>query len=379
VRPAGFGKTSLLGDWARGGQPPVAWLSLDAGDNDPVRFWRYVCAALDPAGEGVAGQVGPLLGGPQPVSLEAVVTAVVNALAGLPDQVALVVDDYHLIEAAPVHDSLGLLLERLPAQLRLVVASRAVPPLPLARLRARGQLAELRERDLRFMPHETAALLGDVMGLELPTASVAALAARTEGWVAGLQLAGLSLRDHADPAGFVASFSGSHRYLLDYLVEEVLARQPEEIVQFLLETSVLERLSDPCATRSPAAATASSCWSRWSGPTCSWCRWMRCGAGGVTTSCSPTCSRPASNCSGLSGYPGCTGPRSSGASSTGWPTTPCAMRWRPVMSHRPSGWSSGTSTRSSCAPRGTPCSGGLRRCRLSWSAPGHGCCWLGSA
>jgi LuxR family transcriptional regulator, maltose regulon positive regulatory protein len=156
-----------------------------------------------------------------------------------------VLDDYHLIQAPQVHHSLGMLLEHLPAQLRLVVASRADPPLPLARLRARGQLAELRERDLRFTAEETAVLLGKVMGLELPAGSMAALAARTEGWAAGLQLAGLSLRDHADPAGFVASFSGSQRYILDYLTEEVLARQPEEIVRFLLETSVLERLSGP--------------------------------------------------------------------------------------------------------------------------------------
>jgi LuxR family transcriptional regulator, maltose regulon positive regulatory protein len=243
--PAGFGKTSLLGDWARHSPGPVAWVSLDGGDNDPARFWRYVAAALDPVCEGVGAQVAARLQGPQPASLAAVVTVVVNQLAGLPDQVALVLDDYHLIEAAPVHDSLGMLLERLPAQLRLVLASRADPPLPLARLRARGQLAELRAADLRFTPQETAELLGDVMGLELPAASQAALAARTEGWVAGLQLAGLSLRDHADPAGFVASFSGSQRYILDYLTEEVLARQPEEIVRFLMESSVLERLAGP--------------------------------------------------------------------------------------------------------------------------------------
>jgi LuxR family maltose regulon positive regulatory protein len=243
--PAGFGKTSLLGDWARGGQIPVVWLSLDEGDNDPARFWRYLAAALDQVDEGIERQITPLLQGPQPVWLEAVVAAVSNASAALPDQVALVLDDYHLIEAAPVHASLTTLLERLPAQLRLLVASRADPPLPLARLRARGQLVELRERDLRFTPQETAVLLGEVMGLGLPAASQAALAARTEGWVAGLQLAGLSLHGHTDPAEFVATFSGSHRYVLDYLTEEVLARQPEEIVRFLLETSILDRLSGP--------------------------------------------------------------------------------------------------------------------------------------
>jgi LuxR family transcriptional regulator, maltose regulon positive regulatory protein len=239
--PAGFGKTTLLGDWARRSQQPVAWLSLEPGDNDPVRFWRYVVAALDGAGTGLGDQVAPLLG-PQAGSLEAVVTEVINGLAGLTDRRALVLDDYHVIEAPPVHHSVGFLLERLPAQLQVVVASRIDPPLPLARLRVRGQLVELRERDLRFTEDEAAALLRDGAGLDLPTASLAALLARTEGWVAGLQLAALSLQGRSDPAGFVAGFSGSHRFVLDYLAEEVLDGQPPELRSFLLETSVLERL-----------------------------------------------------------------------------------------------------------------------------------------
>jgi LuxR family maltose regulon positive regulatory protein len=243
--PAGFGKTTLLGDWARRDPRPIAWLSLDEADNDPTRFWRYVAAALDGQGIGVGERLTPLLGGPRPAPPEAVVTALANTLAAHSDQVVLVLDDYHLIQAPPIHDSLTLLLERLPPQLRLVLASRADPPLPLARLRARGQLAELRAADLRFTTEETAALLGEVTGLELPAASLAALAARTEGWVAGLQLAGLSLQHHPDPAGFVTTFSGSHRYVLDYLTEEVLAQQPEQLVSFLLATSVLERLCGP--------------------------------------------------------------------------------------------------------------------------------------
>src|SRR5262245_23655452 len=242
--PAGFGKTSLLGDWARRGQWPVAWLSLDVGDNDPARFWRYAAAALDQVCEGVGGQVAALSRGPQP-PLEAVVTVVVNQFASQSGRVVLVVDDYHLIDAAPVHASVELLLERLPGSLWLVLASRADPPLPLARLRARGQLAELRAADLRFTGEETTTLLREVMGLELPAGSVEALAARTEGWAAGLQLAALSLRGQTDVVGFVTSFSGSHRYVLDYLADEVLARQPEETVRFLLETSVLDRLSGP--------------------------------------------------------------------------------------------------------------------------------------
>jgi LuxR family maltose regulon positive regulatory protein len=241
----GFGKTTLMADWARRGQRPVAWLSLDAGDNDPVRFWRHVGAALNEAHSGVARRVAALLQGPPPTSFDAVVTTLVNELAEVPDEVVLVLDDYHLIQAPLVHASFGLLLEHLPASLRLVLASRADPPLPLARLRARGQLAELREHDLRFTQGEAAALLREAAGPEVPESAVAALEGRTEGWAAGLQLAALSLRGHPDPAGFVTTFSGSHRHVLDYLAEEVLDRQPEPLRGFLLQTSVLERLSGP--------------------------------------------------------------------------------------------------------------------------------------
>ena len=243
--PAGSGKTALLAGWARSGNRPVAWLSLDAADNDPVRLWRHVVAALDRARPGIAERVGPLLGPPAPPSFEGLVTALINELAAQrgDGEVVLVLDDYHLIDAQPVHVSLGFLLEHLPPGLHLVLASRADPPLPLARLRAGGQLAELRAADLLFTAEEAAALLRESAGADLPATAVAALTARTEGWVAGLQLAALSLRGQADPAGFVAAFSGSHRYVLDYLAEEVLDRQHEELRTFLLETSLLERLS----------------------------------------------------------------------------------------------------------------------------------------
>jgi LuxR family transcriptional regulator, maltose regulon positive regulatory protein len=242
--PAGFGKTALLADWARGGQRPVAWLSLDTGDNDPVRFWRHVAAALDRVRAGVGERVAGLLR-PPPRSFEAVITALVNELTTQPNEVALVLDDYHLVHAPPVHGSLVFLLEHLPPSLCLVLAGRADPPLPLARLRARGQLTELRAGDLRFSPEEAAALLRSAVGPDLPEAAVAALADRTEGWVAGLQLAALSLQGRTDIAAFVAGFSGSHRYVMDYLAEEVLDRQPEPLRGFLLETSVLERLCGP--------------------------------------------------------------------------------------------------------------------------------------
>ena len=243
--PAGFGKTALLAGWVRSGNHPVAWLSLDTADNDPARFWRHTVAALDRACPGIAERGGPLLGPPPPSSFEGLVTALVNELDARPgeDEVLLVFDDYHLIDAQPVHASVEFLLEHLPTGLRLVLASRSDPPLPLARLRARGQLAEVRDGELRFTPDEAAALLREAAGPVLPEAASAALAARTEGWAAGLQLAALSLRGQPDPAGFVAAFSGSHRYVLDYLAGEVLERQSELVRGFLLETSVLERLS----------------------------------------------------------------------------------------------------------------------------------------
>jgi LuxR family maltose regulon positive regulatory protein len=243
--PAGFGKTSLLADWARSGGRPVAWLGLDAGDNDPARFWRYVVAALDQAQPGIAERLGPLLGPPAPRLFEGLVTALINELAAQPgrDEVLLVLDDYHLVDAGPVHESVAFLLENLPPGLLLVVSGRADPPLPLARLRARGQLAELRAAELRFTTEEAAALLGAAAGPVLPDTAVVALTARTEGWAAGLQLAALSLRGRTDAAGFVAAFSGSHRFVLDYLADEVLDGQPGQVRSFLLETSVLERLS----------------------------------------------------------------------------------------------------------------------------------------
>ena len=243
--PAGYGKTVLVADWAQRGQRPVGWLSLDGGDNDPARFWRHAVAALDRACPGIGERVGPLLGPPAPKSFEALVTALVNELAAQPstDDVLLVLDDYHLIDSQPVHASLGFLIEHRPPRLHLVLTSRADPPLALARLRARDELAELRAAELRFTAGEAAAMLQQVAAVALPDGAMTALAARTEGWAAGLQLAALSLRGQPDVARFVADFTGSHRYVLDFLAEEVLEQQSEQVRAFLLETSVLERLS----------------------------------------------------------------------------------------------------------------------------------------
>ena len=245
--PAGYGKTSLLASWARQCEQPVAWLSLDASDNDPARFWRHAVAALDAVCPGIGERVGPLLGPPVPQSFEGLVTALINELAARsgPSDVPLVLDDYHLVGSQPVHASLGFLLDHLPPGLHPVLASRADPPLALARLRARGQLTELRDAELRFTAGEAAAFLRETAGADLPDAAVAALTARTEGWAAGLQLAALSIRGQPDVDRFVAAFTGSHRFVLDYLTEEVLEHQPEQLRAFLLETSVLQRLSGP--------------------------------------------------------------------------------------------------------------------------------------
>ncbi len=248
--PAGYGKTVLLADWAQRARPAATWLSLDGGDNDPARFWRHALAALDRARPGLADRMGPLLGPSAPARFEPLVTALINELAAGPggDQVLLVLDDYHVIGAQQVHASVDFLLEHWPENLQLIVASRSDPPLALARLRARGQLAEVRAADLRFTAGEAAVLLRQVAGVPehaLPDAAAAALAARTEGWAAGLQLAALSLRGQADVTGFVTAFTGSHRYVLDFLAGEVLDRQDEGLRAFLLETSVLDRLSGP--------------------------------------------------------------------------------------------------------------------------------------
>ena len=202
--PAGFGKTALLAGWARGAGRPVAWLGLDGGDSDPARFWRYAVAALDRARPGLAGRVGPL----PSRSVEGLVTALINELAADPgpDEVLLVLDDYHLVDSGPVHESVAFLLENLPSGLRVVVSGRADPPLPLARLRARGQLAELRAADLRFTGEEAAALLREAIGADLSGPTVAALTARTEGWAAGLQLAGR--RAATAPPGLAEPLTG---------------------------------------------------------------------------------------------------------------------------------------------------------------------------
>jgi LuxR family transcriptional regulator, maltose regulon positive regulatory protein len=221
----------------------VAWLSLGRGDNDPVSFWTYVIAALRTAASGVGEGALALLQAPQPPPIETVLTALLNDLAAMPGDVVLVLDDYHVIEARAVQDGMAFLLDHSPPGLHVVIASRADPALPLARLRARGELVETRAAELRFTPDEAAAYLTEMMGLRLTARDVAALEGRTEGWIAALQLAALSMQGRDDVAGFIAGFAGDDRYVVDYLAEEVLQRQPDRVQAFLLQTSVLSRLS----------------------------------------------------------------------------------------------------------------------------------------
>ena len=249
--PAGFGKTTLLTEWlAAGPATPaderlVAWLSLDRADNDPASFWTYVIAALRAVASGVGESALALLQAPQPPPIETVLTALLNDLGATAVDIVLVLDDYHVIDASDVQDGMAFLLDHLPPWLHVVIASRADPALPLAGLRARGELAEIRAAKLRFTPDEAAAYLNGMMGLQLTARDVAVLEARTEGWIAALQLAALSMQGRDDVAGFIAGFAGDDRHVVDYLAEEVLQRQPEQVQHFLLQTSILDRLSGP--------------------------------------------------------------------------------------------------------------------------------------
>ncbi|MEI6778121.1 MAG: LuxR C-terminal-related transcriptional regulator [Chloroflexales bacterium] len=264
--PAGFGKTTLVASWLaermkdegrgmKAGQPDpssfiplpssFAWLSLDEADNDPARFLAYLVAALQTIVPTIGVGVVAVLQSPQLPPPDVILTALLNEITALPNHVVLVLDDYHVINAAPVDSALVFLVEHLPPHLHLVIVTREDPPLPLARLRARGQLTELRAADLRFTPAEAAAFLHEVMGLTLSAADIATLEARTEGWIAGLQLAALSMQGHRDVPGFIRAFAGDHRYIVDYLIDEVLQRQPAPLRSFLLQTAILDRLSGP--------------------------------------------------------------------------------------------------------------------------------------
>jgi LuxR family maltose regulon positive regulatory protein len=241
--PAGFGKTTLVSQWVEGIDRPAAWLSLDEGENDLTRLLTYLVAAVQTLAPTLGAGVLSLLQSPQPPPPDSLLTTLLNDITSFPDQFVLVLDDYHVLEARVVDQALAFLVEHLPPQMHLVIATREDPPLPLARLRARGYLTEVRATDLRFTPSEAATFLNQVMGLGLSAEDITALEKRTEGWIAGLQLAALALQDQPDATSFIASFSGSHHFVLDYLVEEVLGQQDARVQTFLLRTSILDRMT----------------------------------------------------------------------------------------------------------------------------------------
>ncbi|MFB9752655.1 LuxR C-terminal-related transcriptional regulator [Paenibacillus hodogayensis] len=242
---AGFGKTTLVGEWLAGCERPVAWLSLDEGENDPARFLTYLFAALKTIGK-QGEEIARRLPESSPLPpIESIVTALLNEIAAVPSPFVLVLDDYHVIKTEPVDRVVALLLERMPPHMHLVIATREDPRLPLARLRVRDQLTSVRAADLRFTCPEAADFLGRVMGLTLSLEDVSLLESRTEGWIAGLQLAALSIKEQQDASSFIQSFTGNHSFVLDYLVEEVLNRQSASMQAFLLHTSILDRLCGP--------------------------------------------------------------------------------------------------------------------------------------
>ena len=244
--PAGSGKTTLLSEWRaeKDGHLPIAWLSLDANDNDPVRFLTYLVAALESLQPGLLTEAESLLETGEMPTLEVITTSLIVDLQDFPRDFALVLDDYHIINTPSIHQVLSMLIDNLPPQMHLVLLTRADPPLPLARLRASGSLTEIRLAQLRFTQEEATAFLNEVMGLELTPEQVSALETRAEGWIAGLQLAALSMQgqDSANRAEFIQAFAGSHHYILDYLSEEAVNRQPPQVQRFLVRTSVLERM-----------------------------------------------------------------------------------------------------------------------------------------
>jgi len=267
--PAGFGKTTLVAEWlqhikkADNAGWAVTWLSLDEGDGDPARFFAYLIAALQRVDPAIGRTAEAMLQSPQPSPPESLLTALINDVAAAPRPFILVLDDYHLITVLSIHQQLAFLLEHQPPHMHLVIATREDPPLPLSRLRARGQMVDVRQADLRFTEQEAADFLQRAGHLQLSPADVLTLHRRTEGWIAGLQLAALSLQGSDDVSQLVRSFSGSHRYILDYLIEEVFRQQPPDVQDFLLKTSILDRFTAPlcdvvCAVGTDVAARSDS-------------------------------------------------------------------------------------------------------------------------
>jgi LuxR family maltose regulon positive regulatory protein len=243
--PAGFGKTTLVSEWIVSCRRPTAWLSLDEADSDSTRFLIYLITALQTIAPNVGEDVLAALQSSQPPQIESVMTILLNEITTIPDNFILVLDDYHMLDSKPIDAALTFLLDHQPTQMHLAITTREDPNLPLPRLRVRSQLTELRIADLRFTPTEAAEFLNKTMGLNLSLENISVLETRTEGWIASLQLAALSMQGQQDISGFIQAFAGDHRYIVDYLVEEVLQRQSESVRNFLLQTSILDRLNGP--------------------------------------------------------------------------------------------------------------------------------------
>ena len=351
--PAGFGKSSLVLQALDGYAAATAWLSLEPDDGEPTRFAHYLLAAIARATPDLAPALDPMQRS-SPLDLLATMATLVNLLSARDTPLVLVLEDYHTMDAPAVDGALGWLLAHPPPALRLLITSREDPPLPLARLRARGQLAELRGADLRFSSNEAVTLITHLTGLALSDHQVDALVSRTEGWAAGIHLASLALRESADIDGLIASLRGTHRLLFDYLTDEVLLAQPLEIQQFLLQTSILDRLcgelcdavvKDEGRRMKDEVQTASSDHAEpfilhpsslrsLSAPTSSSSRSTRSGAGIATTRCLPTCCAPGSSPRRAPRSPRCIGGRRAGTLRRSPPTArrcwtrPSTTPWR---------------------------------------------------
>ncbi|MGB5846402.1 MAG: AAA family ATPase, partial [Anaerolineales bacterium] len=241
--PAGYGKSTLVSEWIARSNVPTAWLSLDASDNEYPRFFTYLIAALQGINPDIGVDIQSILEAGTDPPIENLLNALVNDIANSAPRYVLVLDDYHLIDEIKVHQALDFLFDHLPPGMHMLIISRTIPPMPLGRLRVQGELSEIREVDLRFSFDETTSFLNDLMGLALSPEEVQKLEARTEGWIAGLHLAALTFQDRPDKSELIATFSGSHRHLIEYLVDEVMSCQPEEVRTFLLYTSVIEKFN----------------------------------------------------------------------------------------------------------------------------------------
>ena len=241
--PAGFGKSTLLSEWIPQSPRCVTWLSLDDGDNDSTRFWTYFIASIQQLRSDLGEGALALLQSPQAPPITSILTTLINDISVFPDVFAIIIDDYHLIDSQAIHEALTFLIDHLPGNMHLIITTRVDPPLPLARLRAHNKLTEIRANDLRFTADEIESFLTRELGIDLTTEEVTVLETRTEGWIAGLQIAALSMQAHEDIPGFIRAFSGSHRHILGYLADEVINQRPKGTLNFLLQTSILDRLN----------------------------------------------------------------------------------------------------------------------------------------